>query len=377
MRLRVEYTDGCLEFEGDADRLVAAFSAPPDLPADGLRERIISAFEAPIDYPPLRLVVVPGDRVVIPIDTSLPGASVVIAAMAEILGDVGVESIAAIVDVRDGGRPELDLPPGVERVIHDPSDREPLAYLASTTEGRRIYLNRRLADADCVIPVGRIGPDEALGVRGPWSVIDPGLSDSSRAPLSLLAPPGVATTRMEESLEVSWLLGSQFQVGGIPGDRGLLHLLCGLTTAVRDRGAALIDAAWGFTVDDRADLVIAGLGGPGRPASAADLIEGLRNALRVVRRGGRVALLSRVPIETVREAVRSPDLPRGDWEKALAWADIYLATSAEPDEVEEFGLIPLDRPEHAAKLAAMAPSYVTIGQVDRTGPASKSEVPPS
>ena len=373
MRLRVEYSDGCLEFEGAEDRLVAAFAPPLGLPVDGLRGRILRAFESPIDYPPLRQVVVPGDRVVIPIDPSLPGASVVLAAMSEVLGGVGVESIAAIVDGREGGRRDLCLPPGVELVVHDPSERESLAYLASTSAGRRIYLNRRLADADCVIPVGRIGPDEALGVRGPWSMIDPGLSDVPPAPLSLLAPPGAATARIEESLEVSWLLGSQFQVGGIPGETGLLHFLCGQTTAVRDRGAELVEEAWSFAVDDRADLVIGGLGSPDRAASADDLIEGLRNALRVVRRGGRVALLSRLPIETVREAVHSPSLPRGDWEKAMAWADVYLATSAEPDEVEEFGLIPLDRAEQAAKLAAMAPSYVTISQVDRARSASPPE----
>lgn len=376
MRLRVEYSGGFLEFEGASDRLVASFSAPTGLPVTDLGERIARALASPIGYPPLRQVVVPGDRVVIPIDPSLPQAPVVLAAMAEVLRDVGVESIDAIVDGRDPAHRDLELPPGIELVVHDPSDRESLAYLASTTAGRRIYLNRRLADADCVIPVGRIGPDEGLGLRGPWSVIDPGLSDTPRETLSLFAPPGASQARAEESLEVSWLLGSQFQVGGIPGESGLLHFLCGQTTAVRDRGAELVDAAWGFSVDDRADLVIAGLGSPDRTTSADDLIEGLRNALRLVRRGGRVALLSRVPIETVREAAHSPGLPRGDWEKALAWADIYLATSAEPEDVEELGLIPLDRPEQAGKLAAMAPSFVTISQVDRTRPGAPLEVAP-
>ena len=52
-----------------------------------------------------------------------------------------------------------------------------LAYLAATKEGRRIYLNRLLTDADVVIPVGRLGYDPILGHRGPWSVLFPELSD--------------------------------------------------------------------------------------------------------------------------------------------------------------------------------------------------------
>ena len=372
MRLRVEYHDGLLEFDAPDDRLVAAFS-PPARPEGDPRERIRRALESPIDYPPLRQVVVPGDRVVVPLDASLPDASTVLAVVAEILGEVGVESVAAIVDGRRPRSAEIALPGGVELVVHDPTERESLAYLAATTEGRRIYLNRRLADADCVVPVGRIGPDNALGLSGPWSVVDPGLSDASPVHPSLLAPIRAETAALGESLEVSWLLGSQFQIGGIPADSGLLHVVAGLTSAVRDRGAALLDEAWGLDVDDRADLVIAGLGGPGRPASPDDLLDGLRQALRLVRRGGKVALLSRLGIDTIREALRSPGLPRGDWEKALAWADVYLASSADADDLDELGLIPLDRPEQAARLASNAPSFVAISQADRTRSTARTE----
>lgn len=369
MRLRVEYHDGALEFEAE-DRLAAVFSPPSAAPA---RDRVRRALEHPIDYPPLRQVVVPGDRVAVPIGPDLPDASEVLAAIAEALAGAGVESIEAVVDGRDRGRPAPECPPGVELVVHDPSDRESLAYLAGTTGGRRIYLNRRLADADCVVPVGRIGPDDALGLRGPWSVIDPGLSDAAPARGSLLSPPRDGSAALEESLEVSWLLGSQFQVGVIPAASGLLHVVSGQPATLRDRGSALLDEAWGFAVDDRADLVIAGLGGPGRPATADDLLDGLRQALRVVRRGGKVALLARVGIGTIREAVAGPGLPRGDWEKALAWADVYLASSAPADEVDELGLIPLDRPEQAARLAAVAPSLVAIGQADRVRASVRDE----
>ncbi len=367
MQVRVEYHDGRLEFAAPADRLVAAF-APPPAPGGDPRERIRRALEAPIDYPPLRQVVVPGDRVAIPLDLTLPDGSLVLAAVAEILAEVGVESVAVLVDGRDRGRPEVACPPGVELVVHDPTDRESLAYLASTADGRRIYLHRRLADADCVVPIGRIGPDDALGLRGPWSVIDPGLSDAppARAPLLTSTADGPAVQRLEESMEVSWLLGSQLVLGGVPADSGLADVLCGQPRTVRDRGAERVREAWELPLDDRVDLVIAGLGGPGRPATADDFLDGFRQALRVVRRGGKVALLTRLDLATLTEAARSDLIPRGDWDKALAWADVYLASAAPGDEVDELGMIPLDRPEQAARLAAMAPSFVAVGQADRT-----------
>jgi hypothetical protein len=96
-------------------------------------------------------------------------------------------------------------------------------------------------------------------------------------------------------------------------------------------------------------------------------------ARRVVRRGGKVALLTRLGIDAIREAVRGSGLPRGDWDRALAWADVYLASASPADEVDELGLIPLDRPEQAARLAAMAPSFVAISQVDRVRATARSE----
>jgi lactate racemase len=365
MRLLVEFQDGGLEFEGADDRLVGSFAGPPDPPEGDSLDRVRRALEEAVDYPPLRHVVVPGDRVAIPLDAGLPDASMILAVVAEILRDVGVDSITVLVDGREHDHPRLTLPPGVKLIEHDPSDRNTLAYLATTEAERRIYLNRELAEADCVVPLGRIGPDEAVGLRGPWSVIDFGLSDRAASPTSLLAPPDAQLAALGESLEVSWLLGGQFQVGVVPGRTGALHIVAGLTTAVRDRGRLLLDSSWGFAVEDRADLVIAGVGGPDREAHAGELIEALRQAFRVVRRGGKIALLTRADIGLIREVATGTLLPRGDWEKALSWADVYIASRAIANDLDELGLIPLDRPEQAIKLAAVAPSFLTISQADR------------
>ena len=366
MPLRVDYQGGQLEFDADANRLIAAWEGPPDASAEGVVDRIRLALEAPLDFPPLRRVVVPGDRVVIPFDRSLPEAATILGEIAAILREVEVESITVVIDGREPIAGDLPLPEGITLEIHDPSDRESLSYLATTEAGRRIYINRIVSDADCVIPVGRLGYDETLDVRGPWSVIEPGLGDATYPTPSLLASRRQKVEGSEEPTEVSWLLGSQFQIAGVPGRGGLLHLIAGETSAIRVRGAAMLDASWLFTLEDRADLVIAGIGGPGRKATVTDFIAGFRTALRAVARGGKLALLTALDLATIREALRGPTLPRGDLEKALAWADVYLMSTSPADDIENLGMIAFDRPAQAAKLAASAHSLVTITQADRT-----------
>ena len=125
-------------------------------------------------------MIVPGDRVVIALDSSITHAVPILQVLGQTLRDAGVEpdgiygACAHGGNCRHGRRATYQ---GASIVVHDARDRSQLAYLAATKEGRRIYLNRLLTDADVVIPVGRMGYDPILGHRGPWSVLFPDLSE--------------------------------------------------------------------------------------------------------------------------------------------------------------------------------------------------------
>ena len=194
-----------------------------------------------------------------------------------------------------------DLPKNVSWRVHDPEDRSKIAYLASTSEGRRVYLSRYLTDADIVIPIGNLGYDGTLGYRGPWSVIYPGLSDSETlARFRTLNAEGVAdrerpSASLVESAEVTWLLGCQFQVGMLSGVSGISKIVAGLESSVRTEGAVAVDENWSFEVPERADVVVAGIGlRVNRPRSTT-FPRGSPRA-RLVRRGGkRIVALSSGP----------------------------------------------------------------------------------
>ena len=223
MQVRVGYHDGLLTFDAPADRLLAAFAPPPA--EDDPRGRLRRALESPLDYPPLRQVVVPGDRVAAPIDPK-PAR--------------GRDGARGRRRDHGGGRRRVDrggrrrarpgpvgdrLPAG--RRADRPCDpRRPGAtsHSASTTSGRRIYLNRRIArrrlrGADRPARARRRDRPHAA-----WSVIDPARERHQRPAgcRRCWQPPSALRRRFGSTSRwrFSWLLGSMLQLGIVPAESG-------------------------------------------------------------------------------------------------------------------------------------------------------------
>ncbi len=295
------------------------------------------------------------------------------------------------------GPPELlaSLPQGTTVAVHDPDDRSQLAYLAATKEGRRIYLNRGLTDADLVVPVGRVGFDPVMGYCGPWSVLFPGFSDRAtiEAHRSRLRPDegdsrvaSWARSSREESLEVSWLLGTQFHVGAVPGARGFAGLLAGRESSVCEQGIARLDELWTFRPESCAEIVIAGVGGPGASASLEALAEGLATARRLVQHGGKIVMLSNAAgavgpalrcLIDAGGAERGPVRLRGHEKdedfsiasriaQAVSWADVFLYSGMSRELVEDLSMVPLDKPEQARRLASQGRSATVVSRAEWT-----------
>ena len=392
MRVAVDFQNERLDIDVPDDRLIADWHGPSGVAPADVPGLVLKALEAPLDYPPLRQAIVPGDRVAIAHDGDVSCARALLATLFSLLEAAGVDRGAVTVVVPPGDHAELSrlVPEGAALVVHDPDDREQLRYLANTSEGRRIYLNRHLSDADLVIPAGRIGYDPILGYRGPWSAIYPGLGDRDTAGSLRERLTGEAPDRerprpaLIESSEVSWLLGCQFHLGLVAGVNGPAAVVAGLESAVRDRGALVLDAAWSFQAESAADLVVVGIGRPGMAAGFDDLAEGLATAVRLVRRGGKIAALSRVTGEigpalgsligiddprlapqAVRGHEAAPDYPAALLlANALAWADIYLLSGLASETVEDLSMIVLDRADEARRLVAASHSCLFASQAE-------------
>jgi nickel-dependent lactate racemase len=395
MHLVVDFGSERLDFELADEQVAGVWHGPESLSSLLLGERLRAALEEPLEFPPLRQNVVPGDHVVIPIDPDLPHLVEVLGAVHEALREGGVATAdMRIVSPRP---PSAALQQSALReigwTVHDPDNRSELAYLASTAQGRRVYLNRGVTDADCVVPIGRLGYDPVLGYRGPWSVVFPNLSDSeslrSLRAHATLAKPDRAHERhaLKESADVNWLLGTHFHVGIVPGARGgISRVVAGAQKAVREAGMRSVDELWDYHAVERAELVVVGLGKPEGPARIDDLAEGLATASRLVRTGGKIVALSRVggPIGPALHRLANPNGERpgpgalrgaegeADYPAArqvahaLATADIYLLSDLDQEGVADLGIIPLDRPEEARRLASASRSCHFVSQAELT-----------
>jgi hypothetical protein len=392
MRVAVDFQDERLELELLGERLVAEWHGPAGVAGSQVRRQVRNALESPRQYPSLRQAVVPGDRVVVALDIEVPEVRAVLSAVCDTLQQAGVEAGSITVLAASGVREGLDrdLPEGVALAVHDPDNRKQLAYLSSTSEGRRIYLNRLLTDADVVVPVGRLGYDAVLGYRGPWGLIFPGLSDQETArsfrALSTTDWPDSDRPRpaLTASAEVSWLLGCQFHLGIVAGTAGPVEVVAGLESVVQSEGARAVDRAWTFEAESRAELVVVGIGRPGVPTRIEDLAEGVATATRLVERGGKIVALSRAegPLGPALRHLLDQEDPRlgpvalrgheadpdytaaHQLAQAMAWADLYLLSALDREAVEDSSLIVLDRPEEARRLVATSRSCLFLSQAE-------------
>ena len=96
MRVAVAFQDEQLAFEVPDDRLIGVWHGPGPIPRAEVKGLVLEALEHPLGFPPLRQAVVPGDRVVIPIDPQVPEATAILEALRESLEGAGVDVLGPV-----------------------------------------------------------------------------------------------------------------------------------------------------------------------------------------------------------------------------------------------------------------------------------------
>ena len=343
-----------------------------------------AALETPFGFEPLRRAVTPDDRVAIVLDAELPHAAELLAGVLEHLGTAGIAP-AAVTVVTPPGSPQAwidELPDEYSEVTaetHDPTDRKKLAYLATTQSERRVYLNRTVVEADFIVVLTGRRFDPVRGYAGAEVALYPDLADeelrtANAGPFSKDEPwPG-----LDDSHEIAWKLGTPFFVQVIEGSGdGLQEVVAGLFDSC-DEGRRRQDARWKCSIAEKADTVIATISGDPSRVTFRDLARAAACAARVVKKGGRVALLTEAaPIlgeaaEFIRrlDDPKSPDLKHAkdkpDWASCKLWcrvasyASLFLA-SGYPDELaEELFTTPFRSPSELQRLVDAGGTVLVI-----------------
>lgn len=362
--------------------LARAPQVPPPAPAG---ELVRAALEKPHNFEPLRRALTPDDRVCVVADPRLPHFVPMLCEVLAHVGSAGV-NLSAVTVLSPPGASDAwtdELPDDFADVTaetHDPANEKRLAYLATTKGGRRVYLNRSLVEADFTIALTGRRYCPARQYAGAEVALFPELSnEETRAahagPFTRERPWG----GRDEAEEVVWLLGTPFFVQVIEGaGDSVQEVVAGLVESSAE-GKRRQDARWKLTAPGRAEVVVAALSGARGRVTFLDVARAAANAARVVRPGGRVAVLTDAAPD-LGDAVRwlrdldEPKAPAqrlarerpADWAECRYWcaaahkAGVFLASGYPDDLVEELFATPIRTRSEVQRLIDGAASAIVI-----------------
>ena len=314
-----------LELDFPAGVLVAHCGQPSAPVITDPARSIAQALDVPLDYPPLRQSMVPGDKIVLALGEGVPRAAEIVKALVDRCLEAGVsaDDISLLQSRADSpaaaaaAEALLSVPRApIRSLVHDPLDRNRLSYLAASSEGKPIYVNRALSEADLIIPIGCFRAAASLAYYGIYSSIFPAFSDAKtiqryRSPVASESPVQIRRFQREVD-EVGWLMGLHYLVQVVPGPSDeWLAVLAGRATSVARAGSEQCNQAWKCSVPQRASLVLAAISGSAGQQTWVNVARALAAAARVVEEGGTIALCTELaaPLGPALEALRGAEHP--------------------------------------------------------------------
>ena len=350
-----------------------------------------AALEQPIGLgAPMSRAVTPDDSVVILVDEGTPALAELIVALLQNLAEAQVQlrNVTLLVPAGSRQQPWLDALPDeladVHLEVHDPENRDKIAYLATTKAERRVYLNRKIVEADMLIVLSRRGFDPKLGYSGSAAFLFPKFSDAESIAaypkeFKTAARPEEPNPLRREAKGILKLLGAPFLIQVIegPGD-SVAEILVGLPPSTSD-GAVSLKRHWLGRVDRKADLVIASISGSSDRIAFRDLATAAATARRALEPGGRLVLLTTAapPLDDSgdlllkvddpatalkRIAAAKPDdaMPGTFWAFAAKKISLYVAAGWPDELIEELFATPIHTPAEVQRLIDAAESVLFL-----------------
>jgi nickel-dependent lactate racemase len=396
-----------VEFELPASALVADCRTPRGAPVTDLTGAASAALDQPLDFPPLRQSVVSGDRVAVALEAAVPQTPLLVSAVVSHLLNAGIAagdiSIVHPGTDRAGADDALrrELPAAVRKsieiVAHDPAHRDGLSYLAANRDGDPIYINRRLVDADIVLPIGCIRLPSTPGYFGVNATLYPTFSDAATLDRYYATDGELSnddiSRRCQEADEIAWLLGVLLTIQVVPAAAGsVLHVVAGKTESVERRGGALCKSAWQFEIPRRAQLVVAAIDGGEDQQTWDNVGRAIAAAARVVVDDGAIALctdLATPPGPALACLAQARDLTDAGRHirmqhsadagvahalaAALERGRVYLLSRLDDSVVEDLGMAPVGDSSDIARLIQRHPSCILLGNAQFAQPTAAAE----
>jgi nickel-dependent lactate racemase len=362
---------------------------------------VVEALANPQGFPALGLATIPGDRVAVSIDAEVPQmASILRGAIAALLeANVAPAMITVVSTGQIEHRDQLEgqlAGMGASAVrfeLHDPDDERALAMIGVSGDGEPVRLNRTVAEADFVLPigVGRLPANEHAPLVK-FASLFPQFSSREareRAQLQAVSESAKQRKRLAASInEAGWLLGVGMTVSVVPGaEGGVAVVLAGDPETVARESRARSQAIWERTAEQQGDLVIAALTGDHREQTWENVARALSAAAAMVEPGGATALcteLDEPPSGSMTRLLEAVDFGEVQQElaqdnaveahpamvlaRALESGPVYLRSRLPADVVVSLGMTPIEDDEELSRLAAHRHHCVVIEEAQRVLP---------
>ena len=369
------------------------------LPADGVSKQLRDAFAQPLDYPPLASATVPGDRVALTIEYGTPCPAEVLQGAVAALRDAGAESSTATLLLAPGFSQEPKLleqvtqlaeAQGILLSVHDPDDELGLTTVGVTKAGRPLRLNRALANADLVLPVGVCTLESATqDLCAAFGGLFPAFSDRETIRKYYAPIAGdskvIRAERRAEIDETGWLLGVGLTVLVVPDPTdGIAAVSVGQARAATEDATRQYRKIWACDVKHRADLVVASVSGDVTQHSWQIVGRALETAERVLKPGGSIAIccdLAQLPGPSLLRLAGGEDSPGLERElmrdrcpdswtalrlsRALDRGTVYFQSRLEPTIVESLGMTPFATEAELSRLISRAGCCVVLDGAQR------------
>jgi hypothetical protein len=257
----------------------------------------IDALQNPTDFPSLTAAIVPGDRVAVAVDPSVPQLKEVIRGVTKAISQTDADGIDIVLwdEATDETVQHLrrESDPAVEITTHISDSRETLRYLAADESADPIYLNRRLVDADFILPIMMARPIDRL-TECDLTGIFPTLSDSASRGRHRDARLSKMDGKANRDLpDLTWLLGVQLLLRIQASDSGNLgSMMAGTVEAMGKQMTSPTRLPDEFP--PASPLVIASLDGNSQQQSWINAARAAEAASRFVTPGGTIVLWTEI-----------------------------------------------------------------------------------
>ena len=271
-----------------------------------------SALENPLFYPAAEQWMFPGDSLAIVLQSNLVQVSRVIESLLQYLIalKINVDDVTIIIssqmaeqfgitdqqlkqsesEVANGMPPaQIQVPVGSWEVsfqVHDPANTYGLAYLAANEAGDPVHINRLLADADVVVPIGCPTP----GDQQRHDCLYPDFGSAERLK-QFKAGSGSLDQRQQEIELANDNLGTFFSVEIVtePGGQ-IAAVFAGARKDVFEQSKQLADELWTVKFVSDRQTVLATIEEPGRKQTWEDFTDAVISAANISNGSGPIVI---------------------------------------------------------------------------------------